>query len=137
MSLNRVERVRRSFAMGLIALVAWSALMPVLYRMDCLSSGRSVTSWFTPVNCPGTDVPAGDRPCITPNCCVFMSASVDQLLFNPDKTVPVPSVPELAWTPAVCVVPALGPLPTTGHFVDRGPPKARSTDLVFIGSLRI
>lgn len=67
------SRIQRSLASAMLLLFAWSALVPALYRMDCLNSGRSVSSWFEPIKCQPTGNEATGKE-VAPTCCIFYKA---------------------------------------------------------------
>lgn len=67
---------------------------PVLHRMDCLASGRTLLSWKGALECP-MPMPAGDDSGISAACCVFSHAGeayqvyVDRLEREVDRVPPV------------------------------------------------
>lgn len=136
MTRTSIPRPRRMAAAGLLLLFTWSAVTPVLYRMDCINSGRSVSSWFAPVSCPAMDV-EGTGKHLAPACCIFYTADA----VDGPNVLAKHTVVQLV-TDALAHVSGTVAMPHADRFAvrvlsDHGPPLHLGQRLAHLGILRV
>ena len=136
MKSTRNSGPRRTAAAGLLLLFTWSAVVPVLYRMDCVNSGRSVSSWFAPISCRGVEVNDAGKH-VVPACCIFYKAdavnapSVSAKHVDEQRSV---QVMELVFRPVQL---PHGERHSHKVLSDHGPPMALGQRLASLGFLRV
>ncbi|MGV3636724.1 MAG: hypothetical protein ACO1NQ_03655 [Flavobacteriales bacterium] len=104
--------------------------------MDCITSGRTVTSWFEPVSCFAPDVDGSDEHVRT-NCCIFYKAdAVDSPNALAERTsIPAP-VDEFVFCASSCGA-SIPVLHAFWVHRDHGPPLVQGQRLAALGVLRV
>ncbi len=82
MSTFRLSHLRSAAALLAAAWVLVVALCPPMFRMDCLVSGRTAVTWYTPATCaPQKDMPAEHS--VSPQCCEFSKIAPANSAYEP------------------------------------------------------
>ncbi|MBL7951288.1 MAG: hypothetical protein JNM62_06165 [Flavobacteriales bacterium] len=130
------NRSRRTAAFGLLLLFAWGALVPALYRMDCIASDRTTISWFEPVECYAPDV-EGTGEHLRTNCCIFYKTDAVDSPTVVSKQASAPSfIDEFDFRASTYrVVPPV--LRASLVHRDHGPPLVQGQRLAALGVFRV
>lgn len=78
----RSSNLRSAVALMAAAWLLLLALCPPMFRMDCLMTGRTAVSWYTPVICgPQQDTPVEHS--VSAECCEYTTIAPAKTAYEP------------------------------------------------------